>query len=44
MDGMAPSAGYFILASLNSTCLRATGSNLRTTIFSVSVLGFFRVV
>src|SRR5687768_1058541 len=34
---------YLILASLNSTCLRATGSYLRKLIFSVVFRGFFFV-
>src|SRR3546814_6897927 len=34
---------HLILASLNSTCLRARGSYLRTDIFSVNVRGFFLV-
>lgn len=34
---------YLILPSLYSTCLRATGSYLRTTIFSVIVRAFFLV-
>ena len=34
---------YLIFASLNSTCLRATGSYLRKTIFSVWFRGFFLV-
>jgi uncharacterized membrane protein required for colicin V production len=32
---------YLILPSLNSTCLRTTGSYFRTTIFSVLVRAFF---
>src|SRR4051812_15954114 len=32
---------YLIFASVNSTCLRTTGSYLRSLIFSVLVLGFF---
>src|SRR3569832_890702 len=32
---------HLILASLNSTCLRATGSYLRKVIFSVMFRGFF---
>lgn len=34
---------YFILPSRYSTCLRATGSYFRTTIFSVILREFFRV-
>src|SRR6056297_633990 len=34
---------YLILPSLYSTCLRTTGSYLRTTIFSVMVRAFFLV-
>ena len=34
---------HLILASLNSTCLRARGSYFRTDIFSVIVRGFFFV-
>ena len=34
---------HLILPSLYSTCLRATGSNFRTFIFSVMVRAFFRV-
>ena len=34
---------HLILASLNSTCLRATGSYLRKLIFSVMLRGFFLV-
>src|SRR3546814_1463677 len=34
---------HLILASLNRTCLRATGSYLRSSSFSVLVRGFFLV-
>jgi hypothetical protein len=34
---------YLILASLNITCLRMTGSYLRISTLSVSVRGFLRV-
>ena len=34
---------YLIFASLNSTCLRTTGSYLRNDIFSVVLRGFFLV-
>ena len=34
---------YLILASLNRTCLRTTGSYLRFSIFSVRLRGFFLV-
>ena len=36
-------ADYLILASLNSTCLRTTGSYFLKLIFSVCVRGFFFV-
>jgi hypothetical protein len=36
-------ADYLILVSLNSTCLRATGSYFRIDSFSVDVRGFFLV-
>ena len=36
-------AAYLILASLNSTCLRTTGSYLLKLSFSVFVRGFFLV-
>ena len=36
-------SAYLILPSLYSTCLRATGSYFRTTIFSVMVRAFFLV-
>src|SRR3546814_6888275 len=36
-------ADYLILASLNSTCLRTTGSYLRKLSFSVWLRGFFLV-
>ena len=38
-----PAAAYLILASLNSTCLRTTGSYLLKLSFSVFVRGFFFV-
>src|SRR5690606_25000549 len=37
------SSAYLILPSLNSTCLRTTGSYFLTTIFSVMVRAFFLV-
>jgi len=39
----SPERAYLILASLKSTCLRATGSYLRNDIFSVWLRGFFLV-
>ena len=39
----APGGAYLILASLNSTCLRTTGSYLLKLSFSVLVRGFFLV-
>ena len=42
-DGIAAASTYLILASLNSTCLRTTGSYLLNESFSVFVRGFFLV-
>jgi hypothetical protein len=43
MTGGKGKAPYLILASLNKTCLRTTGSYFRNSIFSVKLRGFFLV-